>query len=222
MLVLELFSWRLMSSVAFVCLSDDELTPYDMSGDQEMSIASPPRYLRDCLECTVPLTQASTFSPHCHSAGVRFDVWFLALTLSALISSEDPMRVELSLRAAENLVRRNVFAAKEVRKTQEEEAGQCLVLTQKRAILLFITKLISHTVMFAFQISVQLTKVLLHMEDKYSINGFRSLRQATMVAITVTHCVPVGSQLPLCLNISLWVDQSFFSLLFFFKISILH
>lgn len=30
--------------------SDDELTPYDMSDDQEMSAASPPRYLRDCLE----------------------------------------------------------------------------------------------------------------------------------------------------------------------------
>uniref|UniRef100_A0A673XN74 Telomere length regulation protein TEL2 homolog n=1 Tax=Salmo trutta TaxID=8032 RepID=A0A673XN74_SALTR len=30
--------------------SDDELTPYDMSADQEMSQAAPPRYLRDCLE----------------------------------------------------------------------------------------------------------------------------------------------------------------------------
>lgn len=36
-----------------LCLSmcsDDELTPYDMSDDKEMSAASPPRYLRDCLE----------------------------------------------------------------------------------------------------------------------------------------------------------------------------
>lgn len=32
----------------------------------------------------------------------------------ALISSEDPMRVELSLRAAEDLVRKNTFAAREV------------------------------------------------------------------------------------------------------------
>lgn len=105
--------------------SDDELTPYDMSGDQEMSSAFPPRYLRDCLE--------------------------------SLISSEDSVRVELSLRAAEDLVRRNVFAAKEI--------------------------------------SVQLTKVLLHMEDKYSIKGFLRLRQATMVAITVTDCVPVTQYL---------------------------
>lgn len=45
--------------------------------------------------------------------------------------------------------------------------------------------------MFVYQISVQLTKVLLHMEDKYSIKGFLRLRQATMVAITVTDCVPV-------------------------------
>lgn len=34
--------------------SDDELTPYDMSGDQEISTASPPRYLRDCLESMAP------------------------------------------------------------------------------------------------------------------------------------------------------------------------
>ncbi|KAM6897678.1 telomere length regulation protein TEL2 homolog [Xenentodon cancila] len=101
--------------------SDDELSPYDMSGDQKMSQGSPPRYLRDCLEI--------------------------------LISSEDPERVELSLRAAESLVRRNVFPAKEI--------------------------------------SVQMTKVLLHMEDKYSIAGFLMLKQTTMVALTVTDCIPV-------------------------------
>uniref|UniRef100_A0A671WUD5 Telomere length regulation protein TEL2 homolog n=1 Tax=Sparus aurata TaxID=8175 RepID=A0A671WUD5_SPAAU len=104
---------------------DDELTPYDMSGDQEISKASPPRYLRDCLE--------------------------------TLISSEDSVRVELSLRVAEGLVRKNVFAAREI--------------------------------------SVQLAKVLLHMEDKYSIKGFLSLRQATMVAVTVTDCIPVTQYL---------------------------
>ncbi|KAA8581685.1 hypothetical protein FQN60_003266 [Etheostoma spectabile] len=105
--------------------SDDELTPYDMSGDQEITEAPPPRYLRDCLE--------------------------------ALISSEDAVRVELSLRAAEGLVRKNVFATREI--------------------------------------SVQLTKVLLHMEDKYSINSFLSLRQATMVALTVTDSIPVTQYL---------------------------
>ncbi|MEQ2167312.1 hypothetical protein GOODEAATRI_002851, partial [Goodea atripinnis] len=105
--------------------SDDDLTPYDMSGDQEMSRASPPRYLRDCLE--------------------------------TLISSEDSERVELSLRVAESLVRRNVFAAKEI--------------------------------------SVQMTKVLLHMEDKYSIDGFLALRQAAMVALTVIDSVPVTQHL---------------------------
>uniref|UniRef100_A0A3Q4AEX9 Telomere length regulation protein TEL2 homolog n=1 Tax=Mola mola TaxID=94237 RepID=A0A3Q4AEX9_MOLML len=111
--------------VVFDWCSDDELTPYDMSGDQEMSTVSLPRYLRDCLE--------------------------------TLISSEDAKRVELSLRAAEDLVRKNVFAAREI--------------------------------------SVQLTKVLLHMENKYSINGFPSLRQATMVALTVTDCIPVTQYL---------------------------
>ncbi|CAI5659189.1 telomere length regulation protein TEL2 homolog [Oreochromis niloticus] len=101
--------------------SDDELTPYDMSGDQEISKASPPRYLRDCLEI--------------------------------LISSEDPERVELALQAAESLVRKNSFAAREI--------------------------------------SVQMSKVLLHMDDKYNINGFLYLRQATMVALTVADCIPV-------------------------------
>uniref|UniRef100_A0A674PQ96 Telomere length regulation protein TEL2 homolog n=1 Tax=Takifugu rubripes TaxID=31033 RepID=A0A674PQ96_TAKRU len=104
---------------------DDELTPYDMSDDQEMSAASPPRYLRDCLE--------------------------------TLISSEDPMRVELSLIAAEDLVRKNVFAAREI--------------------------------------SVELTKVLLHMENKYNLNNFLVLRQATMVALTVIDCIPVTQYL---------------------------
>uniref|UniRef100_M4AXA2 Telomere length regulation protein TEL2 homolog n=1 Tax=Xiphophorus maculatus TaxID=8083 RepID=M4AXA2_XIPMA len=100
---------------------DDDLPPYDMSGDVEASRAAPPRYLRDCLE--------------------------------ALISSDDSQRVEFSLRAAESLVRRNVFAAKEI--------------------------------------SVQMTKVLLHMEDKFSVSGFLVLRQAAMVALTAVDSVPV-------------------------------
>uniref|UniRef100_A0A8C7PV36 Telomere length regulation protein TEL2 homolog n=1 Tax=Oncorhynchus mykiss TaxID=8022 RepID=A0A8C7PV36_ONCMY len=95
------------------------LTPYDMSADQEMSQAAPPRYLRDCLE--------------------------------AFLSSEDPVRVDLSLRAIEGLVRKNTSTAREV--------------------------------------SVELSKVLLHMEDRYNTVGFLSLRQAAMVALTVTDSV---------------------------------
>ncbi|XP_068610664.1 telomere length regulation protein TEL2 homolog [Brachionichthys hirsutus] len=105
--------------------SDDELTPYDMSGDQELGKSSPPRYLRDCLE--------------------------------TLMSSEDPARVELSLQVAGDLVRKNAFATKEI--------------------------------------SVQLAKVLLHTEDKYSIKGFLGLRQAAMVALTVTDSIPVTQYL---------------------------
>ncbi|KAI1896230.1 hypothetical protein AGOR_G00092670 [Albula goreensis] len=100
--------------------SDDELTPYDMSEDKEMT-KTPPRYLRDCLD--------------------------------ALMSSEDPERVEQSLRAAAGLIRKNVSTAREV--------------------------------------SVQLTKVLLHLEDKYNTAGFLSMRQAAMIALTVTDCIPV-------------------------------
>ncbi|KAK5850709.1 hypothetical protein PBY51_001563 [Eleginops maclovinus] len=82
---------------------------------------------------------------------------YLRDCLEIFISSEDSVRLELSLRVAEGLVRKNVFAAREI--------------------------------------SVQLTKVLLHMENKYSIRGFLSLRQATMVALTVTDCIPVTQYL---------------------------
>ncbi|KAM6951147.1 telomere length regulation protein TEL2 homolog [Aplochiton taeniatus] len=105
--------------------SDDELTPYDMSGDQEMSQANPPRYLRDCLE--------------------------------VFISSKDAVRVELSLKVVEALVRKNVSTTREV--------------------------------------SVQLSKVLLHMEDKYNTAGFLALRQAAMVALAVTDSIPVAEYL---------------------------
>ncbi|XP_032429904.1 telomere length regulation protein TEL2 homolog isoform X1 [Xiphophorus hellerii] len=78
---------------------------------------------------------------------------YLRDCLEALTSSDDSQRVEFSLRAAESLVRRNVFAAKEI--------------------------------------SVQMTKVLLHMEDKFSVSGFLVLRQAAMVALTAVDSVPV-------------------------------
>lgn len=84
-----------------------------MSDDQEMSAASPPRYLRDCLEST---TQEALFGPHLLKKCAFLDTRFYSFSsaLLALISSQDPMRVELSLRAAEDLVRKNTFAAREV------------------------------------------------------------------------------------------------------------
>uniref|UniRef100_A0A3P9PZX2 Telomere length regulation protein TEL2 homolog n=1 Tax=Poecilia reticulata TaxID=8081 RepID=A0A3P9PZX2_POERE len=87
--------------------SDDDLPPYDMSGDVEASRAAPPRYLRDCLEGTA-----------------RFSSF-------------------------------------------------CSVLS----------------------ISVQMTKVLLHMEDRFSVSGFLVLRQAAMVALTAVDSVPVTQYL---------------------------
>ncbi|MBN3306405.1 TELO2 protein, partial [Amia calva] len=101
--------------------SDDELPPYDMSADQELSGAPPPRYLRDCLE--------------------------------ALATSEDPGKMEVSLQAAEGLIRRNAGTVAEV--------------------------------------SVQLVKVLLHLEDRYTTPGFLWLRQRSMVAVTVSDPLPV-------------------------------
>lgn len=84
-----------------------------MSDDQEMSKSSPPRYLRDCLEGT---NQQDSFGPHLLKNVLLFTrclILFPSAHLD-LISSEDPMRVELSLRAAEDLVRKNTFAAREV------------------------------------------------------------------------------------------------------------
>lgn len=44
--------WRLLTKDinVFFSLSDDDLTPYDMSADQEKKKSAPPRYVRDCLE----------------------------------------------------------------------------------------------------------------------------------------------------------------------------
>ncbi|XP_051969837.1 telomere length regulation protein TEL2 homolog [Xyrauchen texanus] len=101
--------------------SDDDLTPYDMSADQEKKKSAAPRYVRDCME--------------------------------ALMSCDDAERVELSLQVAEGLVRRNVKATQEV--------------------------------------SVQFSKVLLHLEDRYNTPGFHAERQNAMVALTVTDIKPV-------------------------------
>lgn len=79
-------------------------------------MASPPHYLRDCLEST---TQQHLFGPLLSAFVYTMSDTFLSAHL-ALISSEDPMRVELSLRAAENLVRKNTFAAREVSQQQCE------------------------------------------------------------------------------------------------------
>uniref|UniRef100_A0A674PN12 Telomere length regulation protein TEL2 homolog n=1 Tax=Takifugu rubripes TaxID=31033 RepID=A0A674PN12_TAKRU len=116
--------------------SDDESDPEPVSSDDELT----PYDMSDDQEM-------SAASPP----------RYLRDCLETLISSEDPMRVELSLIAAEDLVRKNVFAAREI--------------------------------------SVELTKVLLHMENKYNLNNFLVLRQATMVALTVIDCIPVTQYL---------------------------
>uniref|UniRef100_A0A8C5BRU1 Telomere length regulation protein TEL2 homolog n=1 Tax=Gadus morhua TaxID=8049 RepID=A0A8C5BRU1_GADMO len=116
---------RVMMMYFLSVSSDDDLTPYDMSCDQELSKATPPRYLSDCMD--------------------------------ALQTSSDAGHVELSLRAAEGLVRKNVSTTREV--------------------------------------SVQMARVLLHLEDRFSTPGFLSLRHTTMVALAVTDPAPVAKYL---------------------------
>ncbi|KAI5762091.1 TELO2 [Gulo gulo luscus] len=105
--------------------SDDELVPYDMSGDQELKSGKAPAYVRDCVE--------------------------------ALTSSEDWERWEAALRALEGLILRSPAAAREV--------------------------------------SVELAKVLLHLEEKTSVVGFEGLRQRALVAVMVTDPAPVAEYL---------------------------
>ncbi|XP_026340725.2 telomere length regulation protein TEL2 homolog isoform X1 [Ursus arctos] len=105
--------------------SDDELVPYDMSGDRELKSGKTPAYVRDCVE--------------------------------ALTSSEDWERWEAALRALEGLIIRSPAAAREV--------------------------------------SVELAKVLLHLEEKTSVVGFEGLRQRALVAVVVTDPVPVAEYL---------------------------
>lgn len=88
-----------------------------MSGDQEINRASPPRYLRDCLESMAPQIPFIQTSPPLLNVMFKLLFFFFFIfrpTHPVLISSEDAVRVELSLRVAEDLVRRNAFAAKEV------------------------------------------------------------------------------------------------------------
>ncbi|KAI5611116.1 telomere length regulation protein TEL2-like isoform 1, partial [Silurus asotus] len=73
--------------------------------------------------------------------------------LEALMTSDDPERVESSLQAADGLLRRNISTTREV--------------------------------------SVQFSKVLLHLEDRYNITCFYTLRQNAMVSLVVTDTQPV-------------------------------
>uniref|UniRef100_A0A452V8E1 Telomere length regulation protein TEL2 homolog n=1 Tax=Ursus maritimus TaxID=29073 RepID=A0A452V8E1_URSMA len=110
-------SWVTGRPTGLCCfLSDDELVPYDMSGDRELKSGKTPAYVRDCVE--------------------------------ALTSSEDWERWEAALRALEGLIIRSPAAAREV--------------------------------------SVELAKVLLHLEEKTSVVGFEGLRQRALVAVVVT------------------------------------
>nr|XP_020742051.1 telomere length regulation protein TEL2 homolog isoform X1 [Odocoileus virginianus texanus]XP_020742052.1 telomere length regulation protein TEL2 homolog isoform X1 [Odocoileus virginianus texanus] len=116
--------------------SDDELVPYDMSGDGEQRNSKTPAYVRDCLE--------------------------------ALTASEDWERWEAALQALEGLVLKSPAATREV--------------------------------------SLELAKVLLHLEEKTAVAGFEGLRQRALVAVTVTDPARVAEYLAMqfyALNYSL-------------------
>ncbi|NXL49466.1 TELO2 protein, partial [Podilymbus podiceps] len=104
--------------------SDDDLIPYDMSGDKELKTKAPV-YIRDCIE--------------------------------VLTGSENVDKWEATVKALESLVRKNPAAAREV--------------------------------------SVELAKILLHLEEKTCIEGFVELRQRAQVAVLTTDPIPVAKYL---------------------------
>ena len=62
------------------------------------------------------------------------------------------------------------------------------------------------------QVSVELAKVLLHLEEKTSVEGFEGLRQRALVAVVVTDPAPVSprpaTQLVSALGPCLWVAST--------------
>ncbi|XP_029413626.1 telomere length regulation protein TEL2 homolog isoform X2 [Nannospalax galili] len=105
--------------------SDDEFTPYDMSGDKELKSSKAPLYIRDCIE--------------------------------ALTTSVDVEHWEAALQVLEGLIYRSPEATREV--------------------------------------SVELAKVLLHLEEKTCVAGFQQLRQRALVAVTVKDPAQVAKYL---------------------------
>ncbi|KFP31280.1 Telomere length regulation protein TEL2, partial [Colius striatus] len=104
---------------------DDDLIPYDMSGDKELK-AKAPVYIRDCIEVLTG-------------------------------SEEDVDKWEATVKALESLVRKNPAATREV--------------------------------------SVELAKILLHLEEKTFVEGFVELRQRAQVAVLTTDPIPVAKYL---------------------------
>lgn len=190
--------------------SDDDLTPYDMSGDQEISKASPPRYLRDCLESTAPRIificpyWLTLWFKSCVTSSSSNIFWSVGPSSFNFLWGRGACGAQLEGRwgfgEEERLCNQGGMTA--ARQTCAAQFEQTSVLSSVTpgvwGLNICYFQITFHTIVHVcllhlFQISVQLTKVLLHMEDKYSIIGFLSLRQATMVALTVTDCIPVWS-----------------------------
>eukprot|EP00062_Callorhinchus_milii_P009068 gi/632952454/ref/XP_007891861.1/ PREDICTED: telomere length regulation protein TEL2 homolog [Callorhinchus milii] len=105
--------------------SDDELIPYDMSGDRELQKCKAPAYISGCVE--------------------------------VLMNCEDPEQIEATLNTVESLIRKTPAATKEL--------------------------------------SLHLARLLLHLDDKYNIEGFVSLRQRAMVGLLVVDTIAVAQYL---------------------------
>ncbi|KAM3916290.1 telomere length regulation protein TEL2 homolog isoform 4-T4 [Leptodactylus fuscus] len=104
--------------------SDDDLTPYDMSGDTELKKSKVPAYIRDAIEA---------------------------------LMSEDLEKLEVTMSSMSGLIRSNPSATKEV--------------------------------------STELVKILLHLDERPGVENFIALRYSAMVSVTVIDPVPVSQYL---------------------------
>lgn len=83
---------------------EDDLLPYDLSNDIPLAKTNKPAYLRDCLDGDY-LNQLSRYK----SINLIVYIFFIAL-----IFSEDPDKIEVSLKSVENLCETYHYELEEV------------------------------------------------------------------------------------------------------------
>ena len=87
---------------------DDDFVPFDTSNDKPLSKSKQPAYLRDCLDGSL-IILTNILLPFKLNLRILFLNWFLAL-----IFSEDPEKIEISMKSVESLCTSYHFELEEV------------------------------------------------------------------------------------------------------------
>ncbi|KAG2455574.1 TELO2 protein, partial [Polypterus senegalus] len=142
--------------------SDDDLVPFDMSKDEELVTSPAPRYLRDCLEVDeLPKGQC--------------EIQRSANDEDYGVGRERPFRPFLP---SHSVPSSSALTSSEDPKRVE-------------AALHAVEGLVRKHPMTTREVSVELMKVLLHLEDQFNSDGFSFWRQRGMVALIVVDAIPV-------------------------------